>query len=241
MNSPYLFLEELTPEKMKEVEKKLFEEPVLLPANGIDLVGFTNNLMDNIMTSLGFTYKKRKEFTKWMNRLSVAYLKAKNNDPEEAREILNQMEEFENQVVPYQYEFSPYSFESKGGDEIYLKLKLKEIRMLKIYIEKSLVNNIGTIANHYGNEPQHRQMAEECAELAQACLKAIRNGYNEESKDWIVEEIADVLIMISQIIVLDHLSDMDIRKVIREKVERQMVRIYQELNKEEEEVERQGD
>lgn len=58
------------------------------------------------------------------------------------------------------------------------------------------------------------------------------------TRDQFITEIESfVLIMISELIVLDHLSDMDIREVIRKKVERQMVRIYKELQEDGREIE----
>ena len=61
---------------------------------------------------------------------------------------------------------------------------------------------IADIVDKYGTEYVYRQLAEECCELAQAALKCIRAMNFEtpvkpaESIDSVLEEIADVEIMI---------------------------------------------
>lgn len=93
---------------------------------------------------------------------------------------------------------------------------------------------IEKIAQHYGYEAQSRQCMEECAELIQAINKLWRNqGHGQptvrelkECRDNIVEELADVQIMIFQLAFL--LNAEEIQSVINRKVDRQMERINSE-------------
>ena len=91
---------------------------------------------------------------------------------------------------------------------------------------------IKRIANHYGLAKQQRQLAEECAELIQATSKYMR--FQEESYaltvDWtylqnVIEEIADVEIMLEQMKVLLNLSDEAVESVKNIKVNRELARI----------------
>ena len=86
------------------------------------------------------------------------------------------------------------------------------------------------IAEHYGYEAQSRQCIEEMAELIQAINKlwSMRNGGNEaeymEAMDHVVDEIADVSIMLKQSkYLLDLESHVDSR--IDKKVNRQLQRL----------------
>lgn len=86
------------------------------------------------------------------------------------------------------------------------------------------------IANVYGEEEQLIKTAEETAELAQAAIKhrhsLISNDAESKSKSrqHLAEEIADVLIMIEQITYAEGFED-DVRKIIDEKIRRQIDRI----------------
>lgn len=69
-------------------------------------------------------------------------------------------------------------------------------------------NRYKEIVDKYGKEYIYRQLAEECSELAQACLKAIRADRREtpmrkdEAWERLLEEVGDVCLMI------DILTDM---------------------------------
>ena len=98
--------------------------------------------------------------------------------------------------------------------------------------------SIRKIADYYGFDEQSRQLAEECAELIVAVNKAYRlqkinicpffdevamerkNAFND-----VIEEIADVTIMLEQIKCLLQISDTDINKIIEQKLNRQLERI----------------
>ena len=61
---------------------------------------------------------------------------------------------------------------------------------------------------------------EECAELIQAISKVRRYGFGGQYKDNLIEEIADVSIVIREIMMIFGLSDGDINEVIDSKIQR---------------------
>ncbi len=83
---------------------------------------------------------------------------------------------------------------------------------------------IKTIADHYGIEKQMRQSAAECSELAVEASHSARKGTTVK----IIEEMADVEIMIEQIVYLAKIDRKDIEECIQYKLERQMKRIKEE-------------
>ena len=80
------------------------------------------------------------------------------------------------------------------------------------------------IADYYGWNNQLKQLAEECSELAVESLHYIRKGGTER----LFEEMADVLIMIQQIIYLIGHGYGDIEKYAEFKLDRQLSRIERE-------------
>lgn len=99
-------------------------------------------------------------------------------------------------------------------------------------------NDIEKIAAHYGYEAQSRQLIEEMAELTQAINKLWRiegkpykDIYDEVSidvyKDNLVEEIADVQIMLWQMLYLLGAQG-KIEPIIERKIDRQLERIEEE-------------
>ena len=80
------------------------------------------------------------------------------------------------------------------------------------------------IADHYGIEKQLHQLAEECSELAVEASHSARKGVTVK----IIEEMADVEIMIEQIVYLAKIDRKDIDECIQYKLERQMKRIEEE-------------
>ena len=83
---------------------------------------------------------------------------------------------------------------------------------------------IKSIADHYGIKKQLRQLAEECSELAVEASHSARKGTTVK----IIEEMADVEIMIEQIIYLAKIDRCDIEDCINYKLDRQMKRIKEE-------------
>lgn len=79
--------------------------------------------------------------------------------------------------------------------------------------------------NRYGEDPQIDMAIEEMSELTKALLKhrrAVKNpaGYDfEKTKQNIIEEIADVQIMIEQLILMFNCDD-EVNQIITKKTER---------------------
>lgn len=91
------------------------------------------------------------------------------------------------------------------------------------------------IADYYGYEPQSRKLIEEMAELTVALNKAWRKTFdtvdkipNMDDEECIVEEIADVKIMITQIEYLLGVSAMELDNMVNQKLDRQIERIKTE-------------
>ena len=80
------------------------------------------------------------------------------------------------------------------------------------------------IADHYGIERQLHQLAEECSELAVEASHSARKGVTVK----IIEEMADVLLMIEQVIYLANIAIDDINECIQFKIDRQLERIKEE-------------
>lgn len=83
------------------------------------------------------------------------------------------------------------------------------------------------IINHYGAQNQLVKFCEECGELIQQAAKCYSKGipYSED----MIEEIADVLVMIKQFETVMSQPDRDLLdKIIMEKLERQLERIANE-------------
>ena len=102
-------------------------------------------------------------------------------------------------------------------------------------------NNIIAIANHYDYESQSRQLIEEMAELTVAINKLWRverfcnrknivdvNGFSYPEVKEIIEEIADVEIMLSQIKYLLSCND-EVEREKERKILRQLERIKEEV------------
>lgn len=91
---------------------------------------------------------------------------------------------------------------------------------------------IALIEGRYGEENQLVQTAEECAELAKAAIKRYRvlaaqapcSESFAASRAALIEEIADVLIMIDQIVYAEDFEN-DVWKMVDRKIERQLKRI----------------
>lgn len=83
------------------------------------------------------------------------------------------------------------------------------------------------IADHYGLDEQLNMLQEECAELIQAASKYKRRKLIDDYQH-IVEEIADVEIMIAQVKYLLKMYDYHVDGVKEEKIKRQLERIQNE-------------
>ena len=86
--------------------------------------------------------------------------------------------------------------------------------------------NLKKIANHYGFSNQLQMLVEEMAELTQAICKYKRFENAKERVDIfenLVEEVADVEIVLSQIKML--VGEKAVNKKVEEKIARQLKRI----------------
>lgn len=96
-----------------------------------------------------------------------------------------------------------------------------------------MIKKIREIAQHYGYDSQTRQAIEELAELIQAISKHVRFFGNTrlsksapcEERNRVIEEMADVTIMLIQLKELLGITDDDIKKEMARKVNRQMGRM----------------
>jgi NTP pyrophosphatase (non-canonical NTP hydrolase) len=77
----------------------------------------------------------------------------------------------------------------------------------------------------YGEEPQCRQAMEECAELIQAINKCIRYPDRKDCHNNLIEEIADVEIMLYQLKVMFNVSDDEVFEVKVQKAKRERERL----------------
>lgn len=76
-----------------------------------------------------------------------------------------------------------------------------------------------------GEEPQCRQAMEECAELIQAINKCIRYPDRKDCHNNLIEEIADVEIMLYQLKVMFNVSDDEVFEVKVQKAVREQERL----------------
>lgn len=100
--------------------------------------------------------------------------------------------------------------------------------------DEKYLSDIHNIADHYGIDGQISVTQEECAELIQAISKFRRYPNNKDILKSLVEEIADVRIMIAQIEYLLSnygVNDIDIDTQIEHKIYRQLQRILKESDK----------
>lgn len=86
------------------------------------------------------------------------------------------------------------------------------------------MTQVEIIARHYGKDEQGRQTTEELAELIVAINKLHRNNNNI---DGLIEELADVSLMIEQMIYLYDCED-EVTKIKIQKIKRQIERINRE-------------
>lgn len=92
------------------------------------------------------------------------------------------------------------------------------------------------IINHYGVIPQLKYFQSEVFELNEVIIiREQEDGYSsytDELKDHIAEEIADVMVMLEQFKLYYGITSEEITDIFWNKVDRQIERIENELNKE---------
>lgn len=87
---------------------------------------------------------------------------------------------------------------------------------------------VKAVLEYYGREKQMVKGAEECNELGQQFCKA---ALNQATRPNLVEEIADVLLMIEQAKSAYSITDAEINQSVQAKMKRQMERIQAEKDK----------
>lgn len=85
------------------------------------------------------------------------------------------------------------------------------------------------IIEYYGFEKQALQLCEECGELIQATSKYVRQGGAPETKEAMIDEIADVFCVAEQFLLLFGVSDENVNSRISAKVQRQIRRINEQM------------
>lgn len=89
------------------------------------------------------------------------------------------------------------------------------------------------VINFYGKKAQCNQAMEECAELIVAINKCLRYPDDDQRINNLIEEIADVIIMICQLEVMFQIPDSEIVSMIKFKEDRIIKRFEQEKKKRE--------
>ena len=88
---------------------------------------------------------------------------------------------------------------------------------------------INEIADKLGKENILCQLSEECSELIKAISKCKRYGCVDKYRDNLIEEIADVLIIINELQLIYDISNDDIENIKKYKIDRMDYRIKNNL------------
>ena len=103
-----------------------------------------------------------------------------------------------------------------------LIIQVLETRLRVITKGGNVEKQLKYIAEKYGKESQLRQLQEECAELIVACSKILR--MNDKAINNLIEEIADVRVMVEQIEYLYGIKNL-VEDEMEYKLQRQLERI----------------
>lgn len=87
------------------------------------------------------------------------------------------------------------------------------------------------MVDYYGPEAQARIAMEECAELIQAINKCLRYPDNEEKHTDLVEGMADVAIMLNQLMLIFNVKYDEFNVMIKKKTERILNRLEADKKK----------
>lgn len=104
----------------------------------------------------------------------------------------------------------------------------------------TLVSNchkLKEVCETWGNQHMLTIAMEENAEMIQAVSKIKRNGLDPINASHLDEEVADVLICICELYLMDYLDVYEIAEIIERKVERSMQRTQDYIKELEEEAE----
>lgn len=92
------------------------------------------------------------------------------------------------------------------------------------------------VCETWGNQHMLTIAMEENAELIQAISKIKRNGFDPINASHLDEEVADVLICICELYLMDYLEVREIARIIERKIERSMKRTQDHIIELEEEA-----
>ena len=92
---------------------------------------------------------------------------------------------------------------------------------------------IKEIVEHYGNERQKLKAIEELTELVEIIAKDLNRKEIKNQREHILEEIAEVMIMVEQLKLVYGFSDDEVSEMVKHKLRRTMrdVRIDQRFDK----------
>ena len=108
----------------------------------------------------------------------------------------------------------------------------------------ALVSNcpkLEKVCETWGNQHMLTIAMEENAELIQAISKIKRNGFDPINASHLDEEVADVLICICELYLMDYLEVREIARIIERKIERSMKRTQDHIKELEEEASCNGE
>ena len=108
----------------------------------------------------------------------------------------------------------------------------------------ALVSNcteLKKVCDTWGEQHMLTIAMEENAELIQAISKIKRNGFDPINASHLDEEVADVLICICELYLMDYLEVREIARIIERKIERSMKRTQDHIKELEEEASCNGE
>ena len=114
----------------------------------------------------------------------------------------------------------------KDQKELLSGLGFTPYKAIKLVLFSMTFSALGLSAFVFYADYAHKSLAEECSELAVEASHSARIGTTVK----IIEEMADVLIMMEQVIYLAGIDKCDIEDCINYKLDRQMKRIKEENN-----------
>ena len=97
--------------------------------------------------------------------------------------------------------------------------------MLGITLTEDMKTLFKKLHDHYGLDHQCLVACEECGELIQAISKIRRNPESRISRERLLDETADVYIMLSQLMFLFDISEAELSFFIKQKLDRQAGRM----------------
>lgn len=99
---------------------------------------------------------------------------------------------------------------------------------------------LNKVAHANGDDLTLTIASEECAELIQAITKVKRYGFHDDYEDNLHEEVADVLICITELVCLGYLDVDNVAKYQEMKIKREFERALQKEEEKRKEVKKYG-